>query len=254
MDMDNQEVNPFDPANFKVSSPLNDKEGLVIDADFIRHNYGGATTDEHTALKAVVRAEGLDKDRFLLLGCDPLFPAVRLPDGKLDKAVVGPFLVGGSVDKGSNFGEFQQHLAASGFPINEFAAKGAKALVGALIRWKAVEKTIGKGKDRKVKVYDMPGTFIDFREVPETELTGETSAPVENVPASTDELKAQVAAAVIAMVEANGEIPRAQLAIKVGPAFNGNPRKAEALAMMLKDEFLSAIPGIAYDKKKVSKA
>jgi hypothetical protein len=231
--MSDTDFNPFDPENFVVSSALNGVTGKVAVAEFMKTNYGGKAERESTVFRVVVEAANLEKPRELLISCGDIQPS---KDG-VTADVVGPFFVG-KINKGSNLATFIDALKAGGFDLKLFAKAGGDALVGALITFKAIEKTIGRGKDRQVKTYDVPATFVGFE--------GQATAAV----ADLSELKTKLAEAIKAAVANNGgELPRGQLSAKLAGVLKDEPNKAGALGLLVDEGFLSSIEGIAYDKK-----
>jgi hypothetical protein len=229
--------NPWEPENAVVSSVLNGVTGKVVAAEFIRkqgkkNEKTGEEGSEYTVFRVVVTAEGLAKPRELLIGSGSLKPS---KDG-ITEDVVGPFFVG-KINKSSNFYTFVESLKAAGFPMQRFAKAGGDALIGSLITWKAIEKTFGRGKDAQTNTYDMPATFLGFE--------GE----VAQQKVDDTELRATLTAAIQKAVSETGTLPRGQLAIKLAPVLKDVTNKAAALGLLVNDDFLAGIDGVAYDKK-----
>lgn len=256
----------FDPSNFVTSSALNGKRGVVREAVFIRHNYGGKIADEVTALKVVVTSPELEKPRTLLIAGGDIMPAIRVADPtkprgfRLDENVAGPFFKG-TINRQSNIADFLNFLKSSGFDFAKLDAAGVDSLVNQAFNWRAYEK--GKGKD--ARVYDVPSEYVGA-EAPPAEgqpVAGGVAVAVGVAgvaapqAASDDELKGLVAAALVEALQANGgELSRSQLSTKVGPAIlqRAGGQKAQAFALLINDAFLSSIEGVVYDKKTIKLA
>lgn len=231
--------NPWEPENAVVSSALNGVTGKVTAAEFIRKqgkkDVVTGEFSEYTVLRVVVEAANLEKPRELHIGCGDLRPS---KDGATVD-IQGPYFVGGKINKSSNLFIFVENLKAGGFPMPRFAKMGADALVGGLITWKAIERSFGKGKDRTTSTYDMPAGFVGFE--------GE----IQQVAEDTGELKAQLAAEIAKVVKAadGGVLPRGQLSVKLAGFLKETSNKSAALGLLVNDEFLAGIDGVAYDKK-----
>jgi hypothetical protein len=261
VDVNDPDFNPYDPENFIATSPMNGRRAVVVDAEAVRWNYGGTREDLVTALKVTVYVPDFSNPfKDLYFTCGGLEPS---QDGKT-KAIAGPHLVGGGIDRQSNLADFNANLKAAGFPLIELApsrGKGFFALRGADITWKTIEKSIGKKGSQKLKPYDVPGEFHGFvdlaslnlpdRNAPAEGVEGQAAAPVA-VPVTAapadDTLKATVSEA---LREApNGEIQRGQLATKVGPKLAAADR-ARSFSLLIKDDFLASVAGTTFDKKTI---
>jgi len=231
----NQEATFFDPETFVTTSKLNGRRGLITEAVFVRHNYGGKISEEATAARLTVVCDALPKPVVNLYGCGNLFPS----EDRRTKAPSGPYLIGGQVTKGSNLDPLMRAIQTSGFPREKLKAEGLYALDGAEFDWIAFEKRAGK----EVKTYDMPAKFIGF-------AGGE--APV--AAPDDSEIKMLVATALRAALEEQAEIPRGQLVVKVGPKLGPVGNKTAALGLLLKNDFLAQVEGIVFDAKVVRKA
>lgn len=239
-------ANLFDPSTFETKTALNGRRGVIREAEFIRTNYGKSNIEESTVLRLQVVSADLEKPRVLFIATGSLWPSTN---GK-DKASSGPFVAGGRVDKNSNLALFLNNLKASGFNMADMGSKGADALRNGDFTWRAVEKKVS-GAD---KAYDVPGEFHGYVEgaadgdgsMPAALLGGSNAAPAAN----SATVLADAQAAVVAALRANGnEIQKGQLGAKVQPLIASNPAKLDIFALLLKDDVLAAIPGVAYDKK-----
>lgn len=240
--------NPFDADNFEATSKLNGRRGVITEAEFIRHNYNGKADNDSTALSVSVKVEGYEKPSNNLYSAGSLFPSEEPTtlgsDGKPKggpQALRGPFLTGGNITKQSNVASFLAELKSTTFPMKEFLEKGAKALVGADITWKSLEKKAGK----ETKSYDVPAEFHGFVSI---DKDGETSSSTPEASAAVD-TQALVDATVAALKANGGSISRSQLSIRVGSQLPKEIDRSVALSYLLKDEFLSTVPGTTYDKK-----
>lgn len=258
--MSEVEFNPFDSENFEATSKLNGRRGVVLDAVFIRHNYNGKSEKDATALSVTVRVPEFEKASNNLYSAGSLWPSSEPTklgaDGKPKggpKELTGAFLTDGAIAKGSNVADFLNELKSAGFPILEFGKLGATALVGADLTWKTIEK----GKGKFAKTYDVPAEYHGRKSAEEVAAlkagASEDEAAAESAPAAAvDQSAAEaalVAATIAALKEANGEIPRGQLSIRVGSKLPKDVDKGYAMTRLLKDEFLAGIPGATWDKK-----
>ena len=233
-----QEATFFDPESFVSSSKLNGRRATIKEAVAIRHNYGGAISDEVTAARLTIVCDTLEKPAVNLYGCGALFPS----EDRKTKSIAGPFLVGGQVSKNSNLSDLMKALRSSGFPMEKIKEDGFKALDNATFDWIAFEKRAGK----EMKSYDMPAHFVGFE--------GEEAAPV--TAPETAELEAKLAEALRATLKETPEIPRGQLVLKVGPKLSGLPKgqAMQLMGLLLKDSFLAKVEGITFDAKVVKSA
>lgn len=256
------DVDLFDPKNFVTATALNGKRGVIVEADFRRTTYGGKS-EESTVLRVAIYCEELEKKfRINLVSCGGVWPS-NTNNG--DKQQSGNFLTGGRVENRSNIADFMRNRKAAGHPG---MPQGAASLVGADFTWKSLEKKI----NGELKAYDVPAQYhgqVDIAPLKEKlaiYVNASTAAPaatapvdaatvaaaVATSPAATEELRVQLAQLVKdALAKAPGnELPRGQLSAQVGPSIQG-PQRAQALVLLLKDEFLGGIEGVTYDKKSI---
>lgn len=265
-----EDFDMFDTDTFITSSALNGRKGVIVEAEFIRTNYGKQDTPESTVARIVVVSPDLDKPRTLLVSSGDLYPS-NTPGGHGPRTLTGAFLTGGKINKGSNLADFVNGTRGSGFPMQELSARGLEALIGAAFMWRAFEKVINK----KTKGYDVPLEFVGYEDIsalkeklktqPATGfgsqvVTGPTQGGASALSAEEREkasqaLKENVGHAVVEALQAHGgNIPRSQLSIRVGPRLQGLQNKAEAFALLISDQFLAGIPGVTFDKKSISLA
>lgn len=229
----------FDPDNFVTSSPLNGRRGVIKEAIMIRHNYGGKSAEDSTAARITVISPDLEKPRVLLISSGAVWPS---EDGR-NKATSGPF-IHGKLDKKSNLADFLRGVKGSAFDFSLVTTKGLVALDGAEFTFRAFEKKV----NGELKAYDVPSEFHGFA------LGDSVDAPEPlAVPTANTELLEEVRGAVVAALtaEPTQEIQRGQLSIKIGPKFKDHPNKIQAFALLTKDDTLSGIPNVVYDKKTV---
>lgn len=242
----------FDPKNYVTKTALGGKRAPIIEAVFIRHNYGGKIAEDVTAAR--VKVKGLKNP--ILVSSGDTWPARKIDQSKpatpdnLEKAIIGPFLLG-TVDNRSGIAVFNKALLKTDFPKDRLGKEGFAALNGADFTWKGISKKVN-GEEKGTDVVEIFHGFVEIDEAQDAAdqaVAGTQTAPA--APVVNEALLEEVKAAVLSTVKAapNGEVPRSQLSRLVGEGFKDPATRSQALVLLLKDSTLASIPGVTFENK-----
>lgn len=237
--------NIWDPESYSVGSFLEGKRGVIREPEFVRHNCRGHCQETGALRFRVVLPDVAEEKQPYPVDYNVGKDFWPSEDGK-SKAVTGNRIIsmsGRKVDKKTKFFLLRQSLAQAGFPLEKLGEDGAMALDGADVTFRAIERQFNIKGEQVDSVADVVAEFHGF-------VDGDGGGSEEAGGADQEELVAELSTALIEALDANkGEIPRAQISIRLNKALKDNPNRAEILALAAQDEVLGQIDGITFDKK-----